>query len=141
MLMRTHSQCHYDYCCESKRVLSFSLYIFNSFFQAFLSDGTLGWRFYVVFNKEKWALYLPTASVIINAREFAYQVVCRGTAHGFQNVVLCLSADGQHLAIYFNEEFYKKTLLPVILKITVAWGWSMFFTNSLMTGGIIYKIM
>lgn len=57
------------------------------------------------------------------------------------NIVLCWSADGQHLAIYFNEEFYEKTLLPVTLKITVAWGWSMFFTNSLMTGGMIYKIM
>lgn len=39
------------------------------FFQAFLSDGTLAWRFYVIFNKEKWALYLPAASVILNARE------------------------------------------------------------------------
>ncbi|KAN0111626.1 hypothetical protein V8E52_008364 [Russula decolorans] len=90
---------------------------------AFLSDGTpLAWRFYVVFNKEKWALYLPATSVILNA-------------------LLCWSADGQNLAIYSNEEFYKKTLLPVTLKITVAWGWSMFFANSLMTGGIIYRIM
>jgi hypothetical protein len=59
----------------------------------------------------------------------------------FNNIVLCWSADGQNLAIYSNEEFYKKTLLPVTLKITVAWGWSMFFANSLMTGGIIYRIM
>jgi len=43
--------------------------------------------------------------------------------------------------VYSNEEFYNKTLLLVTLKITVAWGWSMFFANSLMTGGIIYKIM
>jgi hypothetical protein len=55
--------------------------------------------------------------------------------------VLCWSADGQHLVIYSDEEFYKKTLLPITLKITVAWGWSMFLANSLMTGGIIYKIM
>jgi hypothetical protein len=57
------------------------------------------------------------------------------------NVVLCWSADGQHLAAYSHEEFYEKRLLPVTLDITVAWGWSMFVTNSLMTGGIIYKIM
>ncbi|KAF8481850.1 hypothetical protein DFH94DRAFT_410415 [Russula ochroleuca] len=94
---------------------------FTTTVAAFLSDGTLAWRFYVVFNKEKWALYLPAASVILNA-------------------LLCWSADGQHLAIYSNEEFYEKTLLPVTLDITVAWGWSMFFANSLMTGGIIYKI-
>lgn len=69
--------------------------------------------------------------------------VCQGGVQltGFNDIVLCWSADGQHLAIYSNEEFYKKTLLPVTLKITVAWGWSMFFANSLMTGGIIYKIM
>jgi hypothetical protein len=44
------------------------------------------------------------------------------------------------LAIYYDEEYYEKTLLPVTLNITVAWGWSMFISNSLMTGGIIYKI-
>ena len=45
------------------------------------------------------------------------------------DIVLCWSADGQRLVIYSNEEFYKKTLLSVILKITVAWGWSMFFAD------------
>jgi hypothetical protein len=53
------------------------------------------------------------------------------------NIVLCWSVDGQHLAIYSNEEFYEKTSLPVTLDITVAWGWSMFFANSLMMGGTI----
>jgi hypothetical protein len=109
------------------------------FFQAFLSDGTLAWRFYVVFGKKKWALYLPTASVILNACESLGRWLAFSSPDF--NIVLCWSADGQHLAIYSNEEFYKKTLLPVTLKITVAWGWSMFFANSLMTGGIIYKIM
>jgi len=117
-------------------------FIFNPFFQAFLSDGTLAWRFYVVFNKEKWALYLPAASVILNARESLTKWTYSGVQlTDFNNIVLCWSADGQHLAIYSDEEFYRKTLLPVTLKITVAWGWSMFFANSLMTGGIIYKIM
>jgi len=57
------------------------------------------------------------------------------------NVVLCWSADGQHLAAYSRPEYYEKTLLPVTLDITVAWGWSMFVANSLMTGGIIYRIL
>lgn len=82
--MRMHSQYHHDHCGESERVLSFPFHIFNSFSQAFLSDGTLAWRFYVVFNREKWAFYLPAASVFLNAREFAYQVVCQGPADGFQ---------------------------------------------------------
>ncbi|KAF8481857.1 hypothetical protein DFH94DRAFT_628117 [Russula ochroleuca] len=87
-----------------------------------LSDGTLAWRFYVVYNKAKWALYLPAGAVAFNA-------------------LLCWSADGQHLAAYSRPEYYENTLLPVTLDITVAWGWSMFVANSLMTGGIIYKIM
>jgi len=87
-----------------------------------LSDGTLAWRFYIIFDRAKWALYLPSAAVAVNA-------------------LLCWSADFQHLAAYRNEDFYEQTLLPVTLDITVAWGWSMFFANSLMTGGIIYKIM
>jgi hypothetical protein len=37
--------------------------------QGLLSDGTLAWRFYVVFQKKKWALYLPATAVAVNARE------------------------------------------------------------------------
>ncbi|KAF8506608.1 hypothetical protein F5888DRAFT_1643797 [Russula emetica] len=47
--------------------------------------GTLAWRFYVVYNKKKWALYLPATAF------------------------LCWSADGQHLAAYSHPEFYKNT--------------------------------
>ncbi|KAH9035055.1 hypothetical protein EDB84DRAFT_1485844 [Lactarius hengduanensis] len=89
---------------------------------ALLSDGTLAWRFYIIFGKEKWALYLPTTAVVMNA-------------------LLCWSADAQHLAIYFNRDFYENTLLPVTLYITVAWGWFIFLTNTLLTGGILYKLI
>ena len=57
------------------------------------------------------------------------------------DVVLCWSADFQHLAIYVNREYYENTLLPVTMNITVAWGWSVFVNNTLMTGGILYKLM
>ncbi|KAH8992509.1 hypothetical protein EDB92DRAFT_1858249 [Lactarius akahatsu] len=89
---------------------------------ALLSDGTLAWRFYIIFGKEKWALYLPTTAVVMNA-------------------LLCWSADAQHLAIYFNRDFYENTLLPVTLDITVAWGWFVFLINTLLTGGILYKLI
>lgn len=89
---------------------------------ALLSDGILAWRFYIIFEKEKWALYLPTTAVVMNA-------------------LLCWSADAQHLAIYFNRDFYENTLLPVTLDITVAWGWFIFLTNTLLTGGILYKLI
>ncbi|KAI9439090.1 hypothetical protein H4582DRAFT_2128612 [Lactarius indigo] len=87
---------------------------------ALLCDGTLAWRFYVIFGKKKWALYLPATAVVVNA-------------------LLCWSADAQHLAIYFNRNFYENTLLPVTLDITVAWGWFIFLINTLLTGGILYK--
>lgn len=38
MLMRTHSQCHYDHCCESMRVLSLPLYV-----QLFFSGLSVRW--------------------------------------------------------------------------------------------------
>jgi len=91
-------------------------------FTALLSDGTLAWRFYVVFGKKKWALYLPALAVMMNT-------------------MLCWSADFQHLGFYVNKELYENTLLPVTLDITVAWGWFIFVNNTLMTGGILYKII
>ncbi|KAI0308294.1 hypothetical protein B0F90DRAFT_1681709 [Multifurca ochricompacta] len=90
--------------------------------RSLLSDGILAWRFYVVFCREKWALYIPATAVVANA-------------------FLCWSADVQHLAIYFNRDFYEKTLLPVTLDITVAWGWFIFLNNTVMTGGILYKVI
>jgi len=91
-------------------------------FAALFSDGTLAWRFYLIFERQRWALYLPATAVVANA-------------------LLCWAADFQHLAIYVNREYYENTLLPVTLNITVAWGWSMFVNNTLMTGGILYKLM
>jgi len=91
-------------------------------FAALFSDGTLAWRFYIIFEKKRWALYLPATAVVANA-------------------LLCLAADFQHLAIYVNKEYYEYTLLPMTLNITVAWGWFIAVNNTLMTGGIFYKIM
>ncbi|KAI9444717.1 hypothetical protein H4582DRAFT_1805927 [Lactarius indigo] len=89
---------------------------------ALLSDGTLAWRFYIIFDKKKWALYLPATAVVASA-------------------LLCWSADAQHLAIYLDRDFYENTLLPVTLNITVAWGWFIFLINTLLTGGILYKFI
>ena len=108
--------------------------------QALLSDGTLAWRFYVVFNKEKWALYLPAVAVMMNTSELS-PVCLHGVYIHSISLVLCWSADFQHLGFYANKDLYENTLLPVTLDITVAWGWFIFTNNTLMTGGILYKIM
>jgi hypothetical protein len=97
---------------------AFLPFIFNSFFQIFLSDGTLARRFYVVIRKEKWSLYLPAALVILIARESLTKWASDGvqlTDFNF-NVVLCWSADGQHLAIYSNEEFTSKRYCRSLLR-------------------------
>ncbi|KAI0690557.1 hypothetical protein C8T65DRAFT_587817 [Cerioporus squamosus] len=90
-------------------------------FAGLCSDGLLAWRFYILFERKRWALYIPGTFVIINA-------------------FLCWSADAQHLAAYTHYDFYENTLLPVTLKITVAWGWLMFVINTILTGAIITKI-
>ncbi|CAL1702361.1 unnamed protein product [Somion occarium] len=91
-------------------------------FAGLCSDGLLAWRFHVIFNRKKWALYIPGVFVVINA-------------------LLCWSADAQHLAAYHHYDFYENTLLEVTLQITVAWGWLMFTINTLLTGAIVAKIL
>jgi len=56
------------------------------------------------------------------------------------NIGLCWSVDFQALAYYKSPGLYENKLLPVTMKIAMAWGWSMFFCNSFMTGGIIGKV-
>ncbi|KAH9934570.1 uncharacterized protein BXZ73DRAFT_20820, partial [Epithele typhae] len=91
-------------------------------FAGLCSDGLLAWRFFVIFDQRKWALYIPGTFVIINA-------------------LLCWSADAQHLAAYTHYDFYENTLLEVTLQITVAWGWLMFVINTTLTLAIITKII
>ncbi|KAI0336005.1 hypothetical protein GY45DRAFT_1430191 [Cubamyces sp. BRFM 1775] len=90
-------------------------------FAGLCSDGLLAWRFYVLFERRNWALYIPGTFVVINA-------------------LLCWSADAMHLAAYTHYEFYEGVLLDVTLKITVAWGWLMFAINTVLTWAIITKI-
>ncbi|EJD50967.1 hypothetical protein AURDEDRAFT_182273 [Auricularia subglabra TFB-10046 SS5] len=88
----------------------------------FVSDGLLVWRFYVIFDRNRWAKWIPGGLVLINA-------------------LLCWSADAQHLAIYHHKELYEKVLLDVTLKITVAWGWLMFCINTVLTALIIVRVL
>ena len=110
-------------------------------FQGLLSDGTLAWRFYIIFGRKKWALYLPATMVAINARELPVSLTAKALLITCLHLVFCWSADFQHLAWYHHPEEYENTLVPVTIYIAVAWGFSMFFANSVMTGGILYKIM
>lgn len=35
--------------------------------QGLLSDGLVAWRFYIIYERRRWALYVPTIFVILNA--------------------------------------------------------------------------
>ena len=65
------SQHHYDLHCKFWRCYAFHVLYPFCLTQALLSDGTLAWRFYVVFGKKKWALYLPAVAVMMNTCEFS----------------------------------------------------------------------
>ncbi|KAI0651665.1 hypothetical protein C8Q79DRAFT_50037 [Trametes meyenii] len=90
-------------------------------FAGLCSDSLLVWRFYVLFNHQRWTLYVPATFVALNA-------------------LLCWSADLQPLVAYTNYELYEHVLLDVSLKLTVAWGWVMFAINTALSGAIVTKI-
>ncbi|PSR74170.1 hypothetical protein PHLCEN_2v10126 [Hermanssonia centrifuga] len=69
-----------------------------------------------------WALYLPVAAIIVNT-------------------FLGLSADLLSIEAYYNPGFYQDKLVEISSQITIAWGWIMFFVNSLLTGSIVGRIV
>jgi hypothetical protein len=55
--------------------------------------------------------------------------------------VLGLSADLLNIAFYVAPQSYASHLDAFSFQLVAAWGWCIFATNTLMTGGIIAKIM
>ncbi|KAI0791545.1 hypothetical protein BC629DRAFT_1439877 [Irpex lacteus] len=89
---------------------------------AFIFDSTLAWRFYVIYGRVRWALLIPVIAVIIDA-------------------TLGLIASGMDFSLYSTPQLYHAKLDSISFMIEAAWGWCMFVTNTLMTGGIIGKIL
>ncbi|KAI0346490.1 hypothetical protein BDW22DRAFT_764788 [Trametopsis cervina] len=89
---------------------------------AFILDGLLAWRLYILYGQQRWALYLPSTVVIINA-------------------LLGLSGNLQNFAFYRSASLYNDQIETVVFKINVAWAWCTFATNTIMTGAIIGKIV
>ena len=54
--------------------------------------------------------------------------------------VVGLYSDFQMFAFYNNADEYVDRFQPLILRITVAWGWMIFGTNTIMTGCIVARI-
>jgi hypothetical protein len=88
----------------------------------FVSDGLLAWRFYVIFDRHRWALYIPATAIVANA-------------------LLGLSGDIQHLLVYQHTTLYQTHLRLITFEITAAWGWVMFVINTFLTGSILCRIM
>ncbi|KAI0693737.1 hypothetical protein BC835DRAFT_1060203 [Cytidiella melzeri] len=89
---------------------------------AFIFDSLLVWRFYVIYGRPRWALYLPAAVVSTNA-------------------VLGLIADFINFSYYSTPALYLSHLDSVSFKLSAVWGWCMFATNTVMTGAIIGRIV
>ena len=79
-------------------------------------------EFYVVYDRKKWALYMPAAAIIVNA-------------------LLGFSGDFQHLSYYHSTSEYLTAFKLNALKINAAWGWFTFGINTVLSGAIIGKIM
>ncbi|KAI0818939.1 hypothetical protein BC629DRAFT_687834 [Irpex lacteus] len=91
-------------------------------FAGFLSDSLVAWRFYVVYGKKKWALYLPATAIVVNA-------------------LLGFSGDFQHLSFYHSTWLYTVMFKLYAFKINAAWGWFTFGINTVLSGAIIGKII
>lgn len=87
-----------------------------------ISDGIVAWRFYNIYGKPRWALYVPAAAVIITA-------------------LLGFSGDFQQLAIYRSLDLYNDHIVMIALDVNAAWGWCIFTVNTILTGSIIGRII
>ncbi|KAI0093963.1 hypothetical protein BDY19DRAFT_989487 [Irpex rosettiformis] len=94
----------------------------TSTFAGFLCNGILAWRFYIVYGKHRLALYLPAVAIVMNA-------------------LLGMSGDFQHMWFYHNTWLYTIGFKLRTLKINMAWGWFTFSINTILTGGIVGKIV
>ncbi|EKM56632.1 uncharacterized protein PHACADRAFT_172292 [Phanerochaete carnosa HHB-10118-sp] len=85
-----------------------------------ISDGLLAWRFYVIFNRARWTLYVPWLAILCNAMlGFAADCLIFGASRGPQ----------------YAERFEK-----LQLQLDAVWGWAMLVINSVLTGLIIWRI-
>ncbi|KAI0705826.1 hypothetical protein BC835DRAFT_1409892 [Cytidiella melzeri] len=87
-----------------------------------LSDGLVAWRFYVIYEHKRWALYGPATAVAINA------------ILGFSGDIQYLLSEGDGGQIFNNH-------LQVAFKTTAAWGYCMLAINAVLTAAIIGKII
>ncbi|KAI0093962.1 hypothetical protein BDY19DRAFT_288825 [Irpex rosettiformis] len=88
----------------------------------FISDGLLARGFYVVYGRRRWAFWLPTIAIIVNA-------------------LLGLSGDFELLSYYTNPERYTLSLQVNAFRINAAWGWFTFTINTALTGAIVGRII
>ena len=56
-------------------------------------------------------------------------------------LVLGLSGNFQYLAYYRHQTEFQHSLVEVTFEINVLWGWCMLGINTLLSGGMIWKIM
>ena len=95
-----------------------------------------------MYGRKRWALYIPAAAIATNARKFVpnrqYQLL---KPYSQSSSVLGLSGDFKHFTFYHSTWLYKVVFKLDVLKITLAWGWTTFIINTVLSGAIISRIM
>ncbi|KIP09943.1 hypothetical protein PHLGIDRAFT_115926 [Phlebiopsis gigantea 11061_1 CR5-6] len=95
---------------------------FSSTVAGTLSDGLLAWRFYVLHDRARWALYVPTVAI-------------------FLNTMLGFSGDFQILAFYRDATAFSDHIEDIACQINAAWGWCMLGINTFLSGAMTAKIL
>lgn len=106
--------------------------------QGLLSDGLLSWRLYVIYGRARWAFWIPTTAVIINASMFD-----QGIPYFAADIRIVVGSIGAFvdLAVYRNVGAYLDHYERLSFQVDAAWGWTMFGVNTMMTASIIGRIM
>lgn len=112
--------------------------------QAFISDGLLAWRFYVIYGRPRWGLWSAAVALSANSSKcFARQSYenQRNSLFLMLPLVMGLGGDLVYLSYYASPDLYHDKMASVSFKISSAWGWFMFVTNTILTGSIIARIL
>ncbi|KAF7796699.1 hypothetical protein EIP86_007882 [Pleurotus ostreatoroseus] len=109
-----------------------------------ISDGLLAYRFWVIFNKKRWALFIPMTAIGITACKISTpKSTTQPVLTTDDAAVLGLAASASTLAVYRHkgDAAWANRVSVVMLKMGAAWGWSMFAINTTLTTSILVKIL
>lgn len=111
--------------------------------KALLSDGILGWRVYVVWNRRPWLRYM----LIMGLGSNFGRAIIQSTQVDWADdaPVIGITAAALMTMNFAIEDFHEYTHVPSldwtsVVRIYKAWVWMAFALNSCMTASILWRI-